>query len=316
MKTCIFSAVIVLFGLCVFAGVSLADAETTATRTVPAFVDPDTGFEVVITVDNPPGSYVLYERIPHGFVLGSADPEYISYNEDDGTIIWVVAGEGSLTYTYSLVGHEPGKSVFNGNLVVTDEYSVSLEGDIEVIVRDNCTENWVCGYWSECIDGLQTKTCRDENDCMFPEHEPRMERTCTVDEDAVDEEEIVPADDAPPPAEEEEHVAETEDDIIAQEDEIFPVDDEDESGHVAETEDDITAQEDESGHVEDELITGHATAIEDTQIEDSPAGNVGVGIDEPGNLDDSEDIAKVPLFTKVLGFILVVEIMLLIIIRK
>ncbi|RLG14241.1 MAG: hypothetical protein DRN71_03410 [Candidatus Nanohalarchaeota archaeon] len=311
MRFSVFCTALVLFGVLALAGIALADAQVSAERAVPEFVDPDTAFEVVIQVNDAPETYVLYERIPVGFEVESAEPAYIDFNEGTGIIKWVCTPGGDHIYTYSLIGHNPGTYAFNGNIVVMED-SFGVEGNIIVKVRDNCTESWVCGYWSKCVDRVQTKTCRDENNCLFPEHVPLMEQSCSVDEDAVDEKEDVPKDEATADTEEV-HVAEIEDDVISNNA------DED---HVA---DEVTADddkivpvegEDESKHVEDERITGHATAIEDTEIKDSPAGNEIVGIDEPGNLDDREDIAKMPLFTKVLGLILVVEIMLLIIIRK
>ena len=28
-----------------------------------------------------------------------------------------------------------------------------------------CEEDWSCGAWSECIEGIKTRTCTDQNNC-------------------------------------------------------------------------------------------------------------------------------------------------------
>jgi hypothetical protein len=38
----------------------------------------------------------------------------------------------------------------------------------------------VCGDWTECIDGTQTRTCTDQNVCGISADKPAEEQTCTV----------------------------------------------------------------------------------------------------------------------------------------
>jgi len=38
-------------------------------------------------------------------------------------------------------------------------------GAVKTTAKVNCTENWQCGEWSECIGGKQTRNCNDANLC-------------------------------------------------------------------------------------------------------------------------------------------------------
>ncbi|HLC67292.1 MAG TPA: hypothetical protein VJI12_00235, partial [archaeon] len=41
-----------------------------------------------------------------------------------------------------------------------------------------CLENWVCNEWSECTDGVQTRTCVDTNDCGTQQNKLPESRAC------------------------------------------------------------------------------------------------------------------------------------------
>jgi hypothetical protein len=41
-----------------------------------------------------------------------------------------------------------------------------------------CVENWTCGEWSECVDGMQFKNCTDANECGTSVDKPEEEREC------------------------------------------------------------------------------------------------------------------------------------------
>ena len=42
----------------------------------------------------------------------------------------------------------------------------------------NCNPNWVCIEWSECIDGLKTRTCTDTNSCDTLDNKPLEGELC------------------------------------------------------------------------------------------------------------------------------------------
>ena len=320
MKNIIFGAVIVLVGFFVFSGVSFGDTVSSASRTIPDFVEPGDEFQVVINVDNPPESYVLYEKIQSGLSLLSAEPMYFDFNEDNGQIMWVFTPGGVHTYTYTLISDEPGMYALNGNVVVGGDASFSIEGDIEVKVWDNCTENWTCDYWSDCVDNEQTRSCRDLNDCLFRVNMPATRQSCTVDESepaADDQQDSADEVDVAVESVEEEEIQdevvveniseETEDMVVADDDvhEVETVADDEDTG-VDESTDD--AEE----IVHGEMITGDAIAAVD---ETGTDGDVMLDEDMSG-ADESTGDSGMPLFTRVLGFILLAEILLLIVRTK
>jgi len=66
------------------------------------------------------------------------------------------------------------------------------EEEEEIIIE--CQERWGCAEWSECIDNVQTRTCRDVNSCGTELDRPLESQPCVVEEEK--EEEEVPT--APP----------------------------------------------------------------------------------------------------------------------
>jgi len=44
--------------------------------------------------------------------------------------------------------------------------------------RRTCKENWTCTDWEECIDGIEKRTCSDENKCGTKKNKPIENRTC------------------------------------------------------------------------------------------------------------------------------------------
>lgn len=44
----------------------------------------------------------------------------------------------------------------------------------------DCTENWKCGSWSECINKKQTRACEDKNKCNTIKNKPAESRACII----------------------------------------------------------------------------------------------------------------------------------------
>ena len=42
----------------------------------------------------------------------------------------------------------------------------------------NCTEEWTCTSWSDCVDNIQTRTCTDNNDCGTIANKPAESQVC------------------------------------------------------------------------------------------------------------------------------------------
>jgi hypothetical protein len=45
---------------------------------------------------------------------------------------------------------------------------------------NECKESWVCSQWGDCVDGLQTRECIDENNCGTTENKPSETQTCEL----------------------------------------------------------------------------------------------------------------------------------------
>ncbi len=48
-----------------------------------------------------------------------------------------------------------------------------------------CTENWVCGEWNACYNGLQDRICRDQNNCGTLLNHPGGSQECEVEEETT-----------------------------------------------------------------------------------------------------------------------------------
>ena len=50
-----------------------------------------------------------------------------------------------------------------------------------------CTENWRCGDWGECENGVQTRTCEDISKCGTKKSKPDLQRVCDIEGESGDE---------------------------------------------------------------------------------------------------------------------------------
>ena len=60
--------------------------------------------------------------------------------------------------------------------------------------RTDCVESWTCSAWSECVDGVKSRTCSDLNSCGTQEEIPYLTDECTVVSPPTE----IPVDDNPP----------------------------------------------------------------------------------------------------------------------
>ncbi|MDI6826680.1 MAG: hypothetical protein QMD36_05895 [Candidatus Aenigmarchaeota archaeon] len=75
------------------------------------------------------------------------------------------------------VREEGGGSTGGG--IVTKTTTTTI---LETTTTQVCQEKWVCTDWSECKDGIQTRTCEDENNCGTDSHKPIESQPCTTGE--------------------------------------------------------------------------------------------------------------------------------------
>ena len=48
--------------------------------------------------------------------------------------------------------------------------------------EEECAERWVCSDWGMCEDGLQERTCVDDNDCGTDDRKPFEIQPCSLEE--------------------------------------------------------------------------------------------------------------------------------------
>lgn len=48
--------------------------------------------------------------------------------------------------------------------------------------QQGCQERWVCSDWSTCQNGIQTRTCNDENNCGTQNNQPFTSQPCSAAE--------------------------------------------------------------------------------------------------------------------------------------
>ena len=68
-----------------------------------------------------------------------------------------------------------------GNGATTTESEETTTAITETTI-ETCQEKWTCTEWSECKDGIQTRTCKDENNCGTDLHKPLESQPCVVEE--------------------------------------------------------------------------------------------------------------------------------------
>lgn len=58
--------------------------------------------------------------------------------------------------------------------------TTTTEETTETAQEQGCQERWTCSNWGECVNGIQTRTCTDENDCGTNSREPFSSQPCTT----------------------------------------------------------------------------------------------------------------------------------------
>jgi PGF-pre-PGF domain-containing protein len=83
-------------------------------------------------------------------------------------------GAGNITVSVSAVKNSADDTLAPlSNFYIVNNDGFNVSGIL-------CVENWVCGDWSSCSDGIQTRTCSDANVCGTVNSKPALSQTCTV----------------------------------------------------------------------------------------------------------------------------------------
>jgi len=129
--------------------------------------DPDNQFSgeiVSFTVDG------QNTGLSETFSNGAVDSLDLSITSDSGT-----DGSGS-SRSNGAGGIEPATEHQE-----TDEQEVEDEGTVEertIKEEDICRERWVCDTWSDCVDGFQTRSCTEVNECGTDTYKPHEVQPC------------------------------------------------------------------------------------------------------------------------------------------
>jgi len=97
-----------------------------------------------------------------------------------------------LTWTSSINSSETNNFQFNGNITTPGNYTINITTtnssgiSLSIInltinlVVPTCTEDWSYTPWSDCINGNETRTANDTNNCGTTDDRNTLSRTCTV----------------------------------------------------------------------------------------------------------------------------------------
>jgi hypothetical protein len=67
----------------------------------------------------------------------------------------------------------------SGGVIVTGTSGTTTNGTQQ---EQTCHERWLCSEWSTCKDGIQTRTCADQNECGTNNDEPFTSQPCSTEE--------------------------------------------------------------------------------------------------------------------------------------
>jgi len=131
-------------------------------------------------------SYTIKRNNPNGSTttLKIVDNETLTFIDADSLSEGVYS---YIVYATDKVGHN-GKSI-KKEVVISKE-----NGGVRRVVGGRretsyiCEEMWECSSWSACINGRQTRTCEDLNNCGTELLKPAESRACAVEGKETEEE--------------------------------------------------------------------------------------------------------------------------------
>ena len=60
-------------------------------------------------------------------------------------------------------------------------FAIGEAGAETAVTIGTCSESWSCMDWSDCVDGMQTRVCTDENSCGTADNKPSESIDCEID---------------------------------------------------------------------------------------------------------------------------------------
>lgn len=140
-----------------------------------------------IVLDGPPSLFIVVPE--NGTNFGENETVQLNFTYFGADNFWYnVNGTANITLngniTLSLGNGTYILYLFANNSLGVTEKSVSftvaaeIEDDGELPGGPGCTVDWACNDWSACVNGLQTRSCVDLNDCNSERDKPSEERDC------------------------------------------------------------------------------------------------------------------------------------------
>jgi predicted Zn-dependent protease with MMP-like domain len=99
-------------------------------------------------------------------------------DENDQTEFYFVGDYHGYIKAYSVSSEERYITLTWGEGATFEDGGTQLDTFIDCNEVGECTENWVCEDWSECVDGQRTRECNDVNLCGTEEDIPPLVEGC------------------------------------------------------------------------------------------------------------------------------------------
>lgn len=153
---------------------AVMDGSETMTRTVPSSVGAGQSFTLKYTAVGTTGGWgaTIEESVSGGCKFPSGGTTYKT----------VMLYEDGATKSVTISAPASGSCTFHGDYKF-GTFDIKPFPDATITISGTpttCTENWVCGNYGACVDGKQTRTCTDSNNCGTALTKPATEKTCTV----------------------------------------------------------------------------------------------------------------------------------------
>jgi hypothetical protein len=106
-----------------------------------------------------------------------------SYNGSNGFTNWTTPTLADGNYNYQVCANDSA-----GNQNCTEIRTIKIYtqsgggGGYSSLNYYLCIENWSCSDWSDCVNGIQTRNCTDQNRCGTEYNKPSTTTSCVVPE--------------------------------------------------------------------------------------------------------------------------------------
>jgi uncharacterized repeat protein (TIGR01451 family) len=140
---------------------------------------------LVVTSTNPSVYYKYTDPSSgtYGFLFGDLVPDEVKTAEITAKVD-ASAGDVLNTFAFLFEPIQNGtRQIANISVSVT-VIPPSLPPSVNVGNSNNqnsCTEDWTCTDFAQCVNGKQTRTCSDKNNCGTSANKPAESKDCTIE---------------------------------------------------------------------------------------------------------------------------------------